>query len=208
MTVAAKALAGQVLKWAEAVDLQSQRILDPTVTTMNAIVDPNLMLLALRNLVRAAEAAANHTTDQRITDAVDTFKASLPGVVDMRDVVEHFDAYLEGRGKLQKRLRSPTGLPYFETFQRQPGVFQLMVTPKFTLNVGDAAEAAIKMATDVLVALTSTGVRTRPTARTRSRDQGSCTQPFTRRDVDGTPSLLMRRGCNSPGCDDYLLIEP
>jgi hypothetical protein len=150
MTVTAKALAGQVLKWAEAIDLQSQRILAPRVTTMDAIVDANLMLLALRNLVRAAEAASRHTKDQRITDAV----ASLPGIVDMRDVVEHFDAYLDGKGKLQKKLRSPTGLPYFETFQRQPGMFELMVTPKFTLNVGNAAAAAIKMATDVLVALT------------------------------------------------------
>ncbi|MEW6475335.1 MAG: hypothetical protein AB1679_24025 [Actinomycetota bacterium] len=156
MTVTAKALAGQVLKWAEAIDLQRQCILAPSATTMNAIVDANLMLLALRNLVRAAEAAACHTKDQRITDAVDTFKASLPGIVDMRDVVEHFDAYLDGKGKLQKKLRSPTGLPYFEfeTFQRKPGLFELMVTPKFTLDVGNAAEAAIKMATDVLVALT------------------------------------------------------
>jgi hypothetical protein len=65
-----------------------------------------VLLVALRNVHRAAEMAVRHLTDattrQVVTDALTAFDAELPGLVDARDIIEHFDEYRLGTGKLQR----------------------------------------------------------------------------------------------------------
>jgi len=74
-------------------------------TTVRA--DAALMLLALRNVERAARwtiselsqvSDADHDTD----DLLAQFHAYLPGLVDARDALEHFDEYAVGKGRLQR----------------------------------------------------------------------------------------------------------
>jgi hypothetical protein len=65
------------------------------------------LLVSLRNVHRAAEMARAHLIDhaakEMITDALAAFDSQLPGLVHARDVVEHFDEYRVGRGRLQQK---------------------------------------------------------------------------------------------------------
>jgi hypothetical protein len=61
-----------------------------------------LLVLSLRNLLRAAEMASQHAEPpekRNLDDALARFKTELPGLVDARDMLEHFDDYLSGTGR-------------------------------------------------------------------------------------------------------------
>jgi hypothetical protein len=65
------------------------------------------LLLSLRQLLRAAEMARSssfrsHRARRILDDAVDQFEADLPDLVNARDIIEHFDEYAVGQGKLQR----------------------------------------------------------------------------------------------------------
>lgn len=66
--------------------------------------DIQLFAVALRNLIRAVEFASK-VGDPReakaITAGLDRFKERVLHAVDIRDILEHFDEYERGTGKLQ-----------------------------------------------------------------------------------------------------------
>lgn len=66
-----------------------------------------VLLLSLRQVLRAAEMAQSSTFQSRrarqiLSDAVRRFKSDLPDLVDARDIIEHFDRYAVGKGDLQR----------------------------------------------------------------------------------------------------------
>jgi hypothetical protein len=61
---------------------------------------------AARNLVRAVELQAEltdlATASEALRSAITEFHDSLPGLTEVRNVLEHFDDYLRGTGRLQR----------------------------------------------------------------------------------------------------------
>ena len=74
------------------------------------IADAALMVLALRNVHRAAAWVARETqgtTDDDLGELVGQFDAYLPGLIHARDALEHFDEYALGQGRLQRTQPGP-----------------------------------------------------------------------------------------------------
>lgn len=87
--------------WGRAAMNQAARLHDGA-----SIWDALLLLVALRQVLRAAEMAQksqlkNRQARQILNSAVSRFKRDLPELVDARDIIEHFDAYAVGAGDLQ-----------------------------------------------------------------------------------------------------------
>ncbi|MEV4823107.1 hypothetical protein [Micromonospora sp. NPDC049274] len=96
----------QAWLWTKAVMVPAERLLHGP---SSGLPDALLLLVALRNVHRAATMALRHMRDPdakaHLTDAVAQFDAALPGLVQARDVVEHFDEYVLGDGNMQRRLK-------------------------------------------------------------------------------------------------------
>lgn len=103
-------------QWAIAVNAQARRIQNPD-NTQERIPDAYIQVLALRNLLRAAELAKKTVPSRAATDAIKkAIRAFLDAVIVIgtisnqdnaleraRNVVEHFDEYYRGTGKQQKQ---------------------------------------------------------------------------------------------------------
>lgn len=70
-------------------------------------IEVHLFVVALRNLVRAVAWGSGHayrTGDRKTASlldrAINTFDNTITGLVDVRDIHEHFDAYERGNGTL------------------------------------------------------------------------------------------------------------
>ena len=83
-------------QWLDAVDRQAGRTLDMPDHGKGQ-VEILLFVGALRNVMRGAEAilGKDHA-------AVRSFYEAVPGAMDIRDMLEHFDEYVTGNGRLQK----------------------------------------------------------------------------------------------------------
>lgn len=67
--------------------------------------DAALMILGLRNALRACDRIGATVTEQAgadIRSQLDKFRADIPEATNARDVLEHFDEYRDGRGRLQR----------------------------------------------------------------------------------------------------------
>jgi hypothetical protein len=67
-------------------------------------VDATFFIYALRDLLRyteLAERSAPPTAASDMRRELEKFNAAVPNLVDLRDVLEHSDAYLEMKGNLQ-----------------------------------------------------------------------------------------------------------
>lgn len=72
--------------------------------------DAALMVLAMRNLLRAATFVGRQLEWRAAFDAdavLQRFNDQMPGVVDARDALEHFDEYAIGDGRLQRSNMVP-----------------------------------------------------------------------------------------------------
>jgi hypothetical protein len=143
-----------VVVWRHAVDVQALRLLttgtgmpDGPVTKQ---ADSYLFAMALRNLLRAVELVRNTVAPERrvtIEIAQEAFRLEFPKAIAQRDVLEHFDDYLQGMGKLQK------GKPPFPaatwTESTGPKSYKLCVGvaghATFELDVEAAQRAALKL---------------------------------------------------------------
>jgi hypothetical protein len=81
--------------WDQAVERQADRILGAEFE--DAQVDVMLFADALRNVLRGAERVLG-----RGHQAVQAFKIEVPDAEHVRNIYEHFDAYVEGKGHRQK----------------------------------------------------------------------------------------------------------
>ncbi|MET8041208.1 hypothetical protein ABZU25_10085 [Micromonospora sp. NPDC005215] len=97
---------GQAWLWTKAAMVPAERLLNGP---SSGLPDALLLLVALRNVHRAATMALRHMRNpnarKHLADAVAQFDKALPGLVQARDVVEHFDEYVLGDGNIQRRLR-------------------------------------------------------------------------------------------------------
>src|SRR3954465_2864215 len=67
--------------------------------------DTYFLALAVRRVLRFADAIAKQVRDERLDRARDEFLAAAPQLKDMRDIFEHLDEYLLGEGKAQREGR-------------------------------------------------------------------------------------------------------
>jgi hypothetical protein len=110
----AEALA-YLIAWTSTAHTETSRLLDPALGSSAAALasrqlEAPLFVFALRQVLRAAELVQRCATPAQaasIDEALDTFRADVPALVHMRDVLEHFDDYATGEGKLQKTLSRP-----------------------------------------------------------------------------------------------------
>jgi hypothetical protein len=81
---------------------------DHLVPPLTSEFDGAFAILALRNVLRAAEWSAwdlnNALDDFDVRPFIAEFKNEVPGLVNARDALEHFDEYAVGRGRLQKTV--------------------------------------------------------------------------------------------------------
>ena len=93
---------GQVLAWWRILDQQGTRVLNG-IDRDEQQRDAVLYVMSLRSFHRAVTLAAHFSSV--IREALDQFDRGFADTKTMRDVIEHFDAYLLGRGNLQKVAR-------------------------------------------------------------------------------------------------------
>jgi hypothetical protein len=65
--------------------------------------DAYLFAVALAQVVKAAEITDGALGSVETRAALKSFRAAFPHATDVRNVVEHWEAYAEGKGRLQKR---------------------------------------------------------------------------------------------------------
>jgi hypothetical protein len=96
-----------MLAWSVSVLTCTERLMAGGQTRPERTTDGLMLMLAVRNLIRAADWSANEDAEaiaaQARREVVATFHDRLPNVVAARDVLEHFDEYGAGRGRAQLR---------------------------------------------------------------------------------------------------------
>lgn len=153
--------------WAGIVRLQLRRILTEHDGSQE-IMDAHLLLLALRQVIRGAEMSRNHAkTDQArdmITAALAKFDSAIPGGKDARDVIEHFDEYSQGVGRLQQPgVKAPKRVPneqHADDFSIVPGWDAtpegrrpILAVGPFRIDLITAEDAAFRLHTEVYEAV-------------------------------------------------------
>jgi hypothetical protein len=136
----ASALVGHLRIWHEAVATQRDRLVapDPGSTTLRQS-DAFLFLLALRNLARAVDAVARRLGGRRAAEAFIEFTTRVPRWKDIRDLIEHFDAYEAAEGNL------PTAATGSVERRTTSGVCIVTLADGIELEVGAAAMAAAEL---------------------------------------------------------------
>jgi len=141
----------QVETWWAGTALQHRRLSEAT-SPAHAMADVSMLVLALRNLLRAAYLAEKACPDGRIRAAILRFEARLPGLTEIRDVLEHFDEYAEGSGRFQKREPDQPPGNLIPRVALPPGGFLLKVGPH-VLGAGATGLASDDLARTVIQAL-------------------------------------------------------
>jgi hypothetical protein len=144
---------GHAYIWAEAADAIANRILANQEVTSVATGDAALLIIAVRNVLRAAELAQKVSTgaeEARIAAAIAKFRQELPDAEDMRDILDHFDRYEIGQGYLQRDARKSGGSTEFYRVSLDRDTFTVKVG-SLSLDVQKVKEAAIELATTILI---------------------------------------------------------
>ena len=107
----------QVVEWHYAMSVQIHRIENAPegILTIQAEADLHFFLVALSNLLKSINLVgrvAAPRVRQKITSGVETFHQEIPGSVNLRNVLEHYDSYLTGDGRLQKSAKRLSDLRY------------------------------------------------------------------------------------------------
>ena len=113
-------------------------------------VDAALFAIALRGVIRAAKELCRPHAPAAVDAAVAKFEKRVPDAVHARNIVEHFDEYERGVGRLQKG--GDVG-QVMEWFVRDGVTYQLHISGKYVLDVREAAEEADELTDDVVTAV-------------------------------------------------------
>jgi hypothetical protein len=141
----------QVVIFGRAVSLQVERVTSRRPRPggiAEVFADAYLLAFALRDLLRAAELVHKLAGGTAVEQAIGKFLDAVPDVKQARDVLEHFDEYLVGKG------RDPAARGDFQpsiTDRTGDGV-SLEIGP-YRIDVTRASEAASKL-TVALLSLT------------------------------------------------------
>lgn len=134
-----------ISRWRTALELQDKRIRSAEDQLCRQI-DTDLYALVLRNLVRAVEYAANLTKNDDIQKALKIFKEAVPGWINVRNFLEHFDEYAQGKGKLQKKEEATVYGPYYAEEERYDANGAL-IAKNYYLSFGEGNHIDIATAT-------------------------------------------------------------
>jgi hypothetical protein len=94
-----------LLVWSQSVGQMRLRILDPSAGRITRQGDIQLFAVAVRQVLRFAElcrAIAPEAARSDIDRALHAFNEASPDAKDIRDVLDHYDDYLRGRGRAFK----------------------------------------------------------------------------------------------------------
>jgi hypothetical protein len=139
--------------WEHAVRNQANRVLSaPSERHFDEgfKADGYLLVLELRNVLRAAKLVRTLAPDPArpgISAAIAVFESRVAGAKNARDVLDHFDEYMRGRGNLQKA----SGRAMYVEWQEYDGLtfrFCLGISaglPLLTVDVLEARLAAFEL---------------------------------------------------------------
>jgi hypothetical protein len=157
---------GQLVLWAHSVEITRARILDPAADALTRQVDAQLFGMAVRQVLRFAglcRAVAPRSRWSALDKAKNTFLAACPDAENIRNVLNHWDAYLRGdgedfpagpighEGRPDLRLMDrPTNFAY----EYGDGTYRLHITPApgvrtLVLDVERDAAAVDKLVQDI-----------------------------------------------------------
>ncbi len=130
--------------WASAVVAMADRLRESLQTSPEYQADQRLLIMALKQTVRAAEMARDLTTSDHkraeIVGALDELDDVLSRAGVARNLIEHFDAYLLGYGWMEGHTFS------------QPQVRSTMIQiGSIEVEVDQAERAAARLASAVIV---------------------------------------------------------
>jgi hypothetical protein len=154
-------LAGWLYTWFAAAERQAMRTLHPQHRS-DYQVEGYLFILAVRQVLRAVEAARSHADQHRdgkrsakLTKALATFDTTVDAARMVRDVLTHFDKYQRGKGDLQltdKRAgRDPRRLNVY--YENTGSTIRLHLMPNVVMDVGTTLDAAGELVEEVSSAL-------------------------------------------------------
>lgn len=161
-----------LIRWTHSVDVMRLRILDPNAGPLTFKGDLHLFSLAIREALRFAEltrAVSARTAWSAIDKATHTFEVTCPHVKDVRNVLDHFDDYLRGRGKDFNAGRpSEHAGEFFQVLrpagwfcERRPASVVLHVSPKpgtvLTLDIAESAAALRELTRAIQAAVADLG---------------------------------------------------
>jgi hypothetical protein len=109
------------------------------------IYDAHFLLVAIRNVLRNAELLRKLTGDGRVDRALRQFDRRFPDARNLRDVLEHFDAYLLDEGRLQGDGKVGAGASLTLAWAGPHGLV-LAYYDRFEVALQDAGTAAIDLA--------------------------------------------------------------
>jgi hypothetical protein len=144
--------AGHLMFWWGAMDLEAGRTLraEPgPQAKAETEIDGKLFVIALRNVIRAAELCRDHAPEV-VDAALATFRERVPDATKVRNVIEHFDAYERGEGRLQEKGQLEEIIDWYE-FDGE--TYRLNISGKYVLDVREAKEAAGQLCGDVMAAI-------------------------------------------------------
>jgi hypothetical protein len=138
--------------WHRAVANQTTRILAST-DQINQQADALLLILALRQVVRAATLARDEARGPKAEAVLDRalarFDRQLPGASRARDVLEHFEDYLRGTGDHQqpavnrraRQVDEGLAVQWRTRFRSSPGMY-IYIVGELEIDVSVARSAS------------------------------------------------------------------
>jgi hypothetical protein len=95
-------------------------------------IDGHFYAVCLVHAMKAAAIVCKHTHDSSLERAIETFEATLPDYKDVRNLLEHWDAYATGKGLLQKDKVVPRRVTSGRKWSHDPDTGKM----DFTVNIG------------------------------------------------------------------------
>lgn len=154
------ALKRNLLLWERGAELSYDRVVAQRDDEVASAVDARFLALAIRNVLRAAVWARNHSEGEAmaaIGKAISEFDSAVPRAREVRDIIEHFDEYERGRGDLQKNGSMKSPLEYTARFEEE---YLLALADTHKLDARSAKEATVRLAEAVLGILDGYGAPT------------------------------------------------
>lgn len=94
-------IASRIGFWAYVCEIQRERVADRSAGQFVNQADATLLAIAIRDVIRSAKWAAV-LSPEVVDAALATFDSKVPRAQALRDMIEHFDEYGVGTGRLQK----------------------------------------------------------------------------------------------------------
>jgi hypothetical protein len=126
--------------WGRAVSRLAGRI-EKSSGGIDDQVDAALLAVAYTNVYRAALLARDHVSEQGrnlLDEALARVDQGVPGARQVRDMLEHFDEYERGAGRLQQPGRREKQRCSDEALAQEHRIYFERGTEGFILHVGDA----------------------------------------------------------------------